>query len=374
MSTPKSIRCMTFNVRHDHGPNSTLEAFATPPEINKDTSLDAEQPWSVRKWKIADTVLLYSPDIEPDHHQVVDLVSLLSDDYEWIGAGREDGKQAGEYCAVFYKRESVSVEDWKVFWLSETPDVPGSKSWDASHPRIATQVEFKRGDGSLFTLINTHFDHRGLRAREEAAKLLLQHIKGIESVVIVLGDFNSPEDDPAYITLTHAHNQQRKDFNTTFRHLVELNKKIASNSKTAGLPIRTSDNGMTLPTHHVFRKGEFLQHLKSQEEQQAQADNGQEEEQQQQLPVLLDTRYELVTRLTEEQARASLSGPFGYAETFTSFGVGQDAETAPLRLDYIFVMKNSVSVKVKSFAVLPNQYDDGLYISDHRPVLATLVW
>ncbi|KAL0085736.1 Endonuclease/exonuclease/phosphatase [Phycomyces blakesleeanus] len=369
MASEKSLRFMTFNVRHDHGKESTLQAFAAPPEIAQEGGLDHEQPWSIRKWKIADTILLYSPDIvgiqEPVLHQVTDLESLLNDEYEWVGAGRNDGKEEGEYCAVFYKRESVTVESWALHWLSETPTVPGSKGWDASHPRIVTQVEFKRNDGSQFTLLNAHFDHKGIEARKGAADFLLKHTKDIQKVVVLLGDFNSPEDDPAYLSLTGAHYEGRKDQNSTLNHLEDLNQKLASAfSRRTGRPVRTTENNITLPTHHVFRRG-MLKHLTEQ---------GQQNLDQDQEPVFLDARYELVTRLTDERAVGSLSGPFGFAETFTSFGVGIDAENAPLRLDYIMILKNSSKVKVKTFAVLPNQYDDNLYISDHRPVLATLAW
>ncbi|KAI9024391.1 Endonuclease/exonuclease/phosphatase [Phycomyces nitens] len=368
MATEKSLRFMTFNVRHDHGKDSTLQAFAAPPEIDPKTGLDHEQPWSIRKWKIADTILLYSPDIvgiqEPVLHQVTDLDSLLNDEYEWVGAGRNDGKEQGEYCAVFYKRESVTVESWALHWLSETPTVPGSKGWDASHPRIVTQVEFKRNDGSQFTLLNAHFDHKGIEARRGAAEFLLKHTKDFQQVVVLLGDFNSPEDDPAYLTLTGAHYEGHKDQNSTLNHLQDLNQKLASAfSRRTGRPVRTTENNITLPTHHVFRRG-MLKHLTEQNQ-----DQDQDQE-----PVFLDTRYELVTRLTDEKAVGSLSGPFGFAETFTSFGVGVDAENAPLRLDYIMILKNAAKIRVKTFAVLSNQYDDNLYISDHRPVLATLAW
>lgn len=56
---------------------------------------------------------------EPEHHQVIDLQSLLHDEYDWVGAGRNDGNEDGEYCPVFYKRELLKVNSWKTLWLSE---------------------------------------------------------------------------------------------------------------------------------------------------------------------------------------------------------------------------------------------------------------
>ncbi|KAG0181757.1 hypothetical protein DFQ28_002568 [Apophysomyces sp. BC1034] len=351
-----SLKFLTFNIRHDHGPDSPYQPFAAPPQ---NPTFKHEQAWAIRKWKVADTVLLYEPDIigfqEPVHHQVIDLEALL-DDYDWIGVGRDDGEQKGEYSAVFYKRDKVTVENWKTIWLSETPEVAGSKGWDANNVRAATQVLFKRKeDGQTFTVLNAHLDHRGLEARRGAASLLLEQVKHQEGLVILMGDLNSPEDDPAYQILTSEHYNGRKDENNTLRHLEPLNDKAASlYAQKTGQPIRTGENKITLPTHRVFRRP-VLEHQQQEETQ----------------PVsFLDARYELITRLKDSKA---LSGPYGYGDTFTSFGTGEDAEKAPLRLDYI-LYHSPVAVDVLQFGVLCNQYDDGLYISDHRPVIAKLAW
>ncbi|KAG1079408.1 hypothetical protein G6F42_023782 [Rhizopus arrhizus] len=129
-----TINFMTFNVRHDHHGHSDTTAFATPPVRERPLEKEefgGEQPWSIRKWKI-ETVL----------HQLQDIQALLDDEYQWVGVGRIDGEKDGEVSAVFYKRDILTVEDWKTIWLSEQPEVAGSISWDARHPRTATKVTY----------------------------------------------------------------------------------------------------------------------------------------------------------------------------------------------------------------------------------------
>ncbi|KAI8379717.1 Endonuclease/exonuclease/phosphatase [Radiomyces spectabilis] len=360
-----ALRFMTFNIRHDHGKDSPYEPFAAPPE--SPTEFSHEQPWAIRKWKIADTIILYSPDVvglqEPIHHQLVDLEALLNEEYEWVGVGRNDGKEEGEYAAIFYKRECLSVENHKTIWLSETPEEVGSKGWDAHHPRVASQVMFKRlSDDSTFTVFNAHFDHMGNEARRNSSQLLLDLAKEVEGVVILMGDLNSPESDAAYKVLTGSAYEDM-DKNATLRNLTQLNDAITQSFvRSTGRPVRTTENNITLPTHRVFRPSQILSRLQQNGETQQVHFN--------------DTRYELVTPLTDKNhtARyAKLSGPYGDTNTFTSFGVGPEAGKGPTRIDYILTL-NTAPVEVRQFAVLSNQFDDGLYISDHRPILAKLAW
>ncbi|KAJ8662500.1 hypothetical protein O0I10_001460 [Lichtheimia ornata] len=359
------MKFMTFNIRHDHGPQSLRESF-TSAEVPE--SLAGEQPWAIRKWKVADTVLLWSPDIvgfqEPEHHQVIDLQSLLHDEYDWVGAGRNDGNEDGEYCPVFYKRELLKVNSWKTLWLSKEPETPGSKGWDASHPRIANWVEFERkSDGSKFTLLNAHFDHQGVESRRGAAQLILERVQANPGLTVLMGDLNSPEDDPGYQTLTGGGDTDRND---TMHCLEELNDRLKLDYATkTGEPVRTSgpNANMTLPTHRVMRPGQILQNLRGNTD--GDTDT-----------KFVDTRYELATRLNKKpgDTHATMSGPLGDKNTFTSFGAGDpDQCNAPRRLDYIMMMKHQ-NVTVRRFGVLSNIFDDNLYISDHRPVVAELEW
>ncbi|CAO3593461.1 unnamed protein product [Absidia cylindrospora] len=365
---------MTFNICHDHGPSSPNTILAPPPsEPLQDTS--GELAWAIRKFKVADTILFYQPDIiglqEPVYHQVVDLHILVGDDYDWIGVGREDGQQEGEYTAIFYKKDLFTVLDWKTLWLSDTPEEVGSKGWGAKHPRTVTIARFKANtsNGEEFSVINTHFDHVSEEARKASAKLILeQAMKELDTTpVILLGDFNSTEDEAAYQQLTGNHGHD----NRTWTHLQALNEQAAQSfARTTGKPVRTTENSLHLPTHRVFRRGQFMA---------AQ----QQEQQEQQQTVFVDTRYELATRLSADNNNvgikssdpALLSGPYGHDATFTSFGEPQEKDNANRRIDYVmYLSPSAIKVKVLTYGVLNNQFDDGCLISDHRPVLSRLAW
>lgn len=114
-----------------------------------------EQLWSLRRYRIADTALFQNWDLfafqEVKHNQLEDLASLLGDEYDWEGVGRDDGKNKGEAVPVFWKRdrlERVGREHGGVgqhgvqhFWLSPTPSVPGSVGWDAVSRDVSFPVE-----------------------------------------------------------------------------------------------------------------------------------------------------------------------------------------------------------------------------------------
>ena len=122
----------------------------------------------------------------------------------FVGVGRDDGKEKGEYSAIFYKKEKFDVLKQNTFWLSETPDVPGSKSWDAAITRVVTHAELKdKTSGQTFLVLNTHFDHIGKEARLNSTILIKGYIEGYLDFnktmpVIITGDFNSEPTEPPY--------------------------------------------------------------------------------------------------------------------------------------------------------------------------------
>ena len=141
--------------------------------------------------------------------QLDDLVTDLPE-YEWSGVCRTDGSvnpnPDGEFSAILYRKDRFEKLDGSTFWLSETPDKPGSIGWDAALPRIVTWVKFRdKLTGTIFIQFSTHFDHMGVRARNESALLLLQKIKSIagELPVILTGDFNCGDSEQPYLTLTN---------------------------------------------------------------------------------------------------------------------------------------------------------------------------
>ena len=141
------------------------------------------------------------------HGQAADLWASLPD-YEFFGVGRDDGKQDGEYSGIFYQRERFCPDptDCGTFWLSDTPEQAGSKTWGNEIPRVAAWlrlVDLATGRG--FYVFNTHWDHRHQESRERAAMLISQRIDGrkhAEEPVALIGDFNSVESNPGMIYLT----------------------------------------------------------------------------------------------------------------------------------------------------------------------------
>jgi endonuclease/exonuclease/phosphatase family metal-dependent hydrolase len=115
---------------------------------------------------------------------------------KYIGVGRDDGKEAGEFSPIFFNTKKFKLVDYGWFWLSETPDKPGW-GWDAHFNRICTWVKLKPKKGSSFLYLNTHLDHQGDVARAGSAKLILKKIDELNTgnlPVILTGDFNLTPD------------------------------------------------------------------------------------------------------------------------------------------------------------------------------------
>jgi len=125
--------------------------------------------------------------------------------YVYYGRSRLVDPNDGEACSVMFRKDRFDTIEKSTFWLSETPDEPGSKSWDSSLPRIANMISLKDKQvrGKKLVLINTHFDHRGKVAREEAAKIIKNRVSALEkgARVVIRGDFNSGEGSRPYQSL-----------------------------------------------------------------------------------------------------------------------------------------------------------------------------
>jgi len=120
--------------------------------------------------------------------------------YGEIGVGRDDGKTKGEYSGILYRTDRLKVSDSGTFWLSDTPEVPGSITWGNACTRICTWGRFvRKGSGKAFYLFNVHLDHRSQPSREKSAVLLARRIgdRKHDDPVIVTGDFNAGESNPA---------------------------------------------------------------------------------------------------------------------------------------------------------------------------------
>jgi endonuclease/exonuclease/phosphatase family metal-dependent hydrolase len=171
---------------------------------NPDDGINA---WPNRKIWVADLLRFYDADIvcvqEALHHQLEDLLEQLPQ-FRYSGIGRDDGKQAGEYSAILYNQNRFTLLDEGTFWLSPTPETP-SMGWDAAVIRICSWVKFNDIlSGQSFYVFNTHFDHVGVQAREESARLIIRSMEETagEFPVIIAGDINAEPNDLAVQTIT----------------------------------------------------------------------------------------------------------------------------------------------------------------------------
>ncbi len=172
------------------------------------TAKDGENHWDKRKDFLAETIKAFAPDLLGTQETLGfqrDFLAAALPGYGVMGVGRDDGKEAGEMMAAYWRKDRFEKLDGGHFWLSETPAEVGSKSWDSSLPRMATWMRLKdKSNGDKPVLwINTHFDHIGNIARLESAKLIRERVKtlGKGCSLIVTGDFNAGESSAPYNAL-----------------------------------------------------------------------------------------------------------------------------------------------------------------------------
>ncbi|KAK1783618.1 Endonuclease/exonuclease/phosphatase [Copromyces sp. CBS 386.78] len=268
------IRFVSFNIR-----------YATKSPV------PGEQPWTTRRPRLCaqlnfltsghDSAFLCLQEVL--FSQLMDIQDYLGPSWGHIGRGREDGKLAGEFSPIFFRVDQWECEDWKTYWLSETPEKP-SVGWDAVLERIVTVGSFRhKATGKPVIVMSTHFDHRGQVAREESSKLILklasewrQMNRHSDPPLVLGGDLNSTPTDRAYKTLT------------------------------------SSDSG------------------------------------------LQDTSAVFPDELKYGNRKI----------TYTSFG---EPDEEPKTIDFLFVQRPP-TLKLMLFGILSNKFDDGVLLSDHRPV------
>lgn len=182
----QTLEVMTFNVRYpspDDGPNV----------------------WENRRDILVETVRLKNPDLmgtqELFHFQGEYIAGQLPA-YDWFGVSRR-GNHEDEHMGVFYKRDKLRLIESGDFWLSESPETPGSMSWDVSLPRMVTWGLFEiRESGRRFYFHNTHFPHRreDSAARIECAKVIAGKMRALPAGTpfVMTGDFNAPGGEDVY--------------------------------------------------------------------------------------------------------------------------------------------------------------------------------
>jgi endonuclease/exonuclease/phosphatase family metal-dependent hydrolase len=171
--------------------------------IRYGTADDGENSWRFRKELVSSLIADHDPDLiglqEALRFQI-DEIRQASPVYGEVGVGRNDGKTAGEYCSILYRKGRFDLKSEGTFWYSDTPDVPGSIGWGNSITRICTWARlFDRITEREFYLFNTHLDHRSQLSRERSVLYLSKRIHSREhpEPVILTGDLNAGEDNPA---------------------------------------------------------------------------------------------------------------------------------------------------------------------------------
>lgn len=185
---PAELAVMSFNVRHENATDEGARA------------------WRKRIVRIVGVIRDESPEViglqEAMQGQAADLRASLTD-YDFVGAGRDDGAVAGEFTGILYRRDRFDRDaaDHGTFWLSDTPQVPGSRTWGNRIPRTVTWVRLidRRSQRGCY-VFNTHWDHQHQESREQSALLLGDRItkrRHPADPVVLLGDFNAVESNPA---------------------------------------------------------------------------------------------------------------------------------------------------------------------------------
>ena len=187
---------MTFNLKYDSGDNG----------------------WDLRVKRIVQVIKEYNPIFIGTQEGLIGMLNDMSEllpEYSWVGKGRDldTGNGVGEHGAIFYKNEEVKLIEWGQFWLSETPEVEGSTSWNSACTRICTWAHFNiLNDNTDVIVYNTHLDHVSVQAREEGIKLIVNFIKeknsNKEIPFLLMGDFNCYMDDKVFETIKNANDDK----------------------------------------------------------------------------------------------------------------------------------------------------------------------
>ena len=163
-----SMRIMSFNIRCTN--------------VGKDS-------WEDRIGIVSQTMLESEADSigvqEATPEWMATLKETVGEKYAYVGVGRDDGDNEGEYSAVFYLKDKYEVVDSDTFWLSETPDKP-SFGWDAACRRVCTWVQLKdKETGKQYVHMNTHFDHVGISARKNSVEMIIDKAKTFTDIPVV---------------------------------------------------------------------------------------------------------------------------------------------------------------------------------------------
>jgi endonuclease/exonuclease/phosphatase family metal-dependent hydrolase len=201
--------CASVSLSADKGESSggVLEVSVMSFNIRYGTANDGANRWQNRREMVFDVIARHNPDVVGLQEALgfqIDEVCKALPLYARIGVGRDDGKTKGEFSAILYRREKFKLEQAGTFWLSDTPEVPGSITWGNACTRICTWARFAEvKSGRAFYHYNLHLDHVSQPSREKSMVLLVERIVYREpsNPFVVTGDFNAGENNPAILFL-----------------------------------------------------------------------------------------------------------------------------------------------------------------------------
>lgn len=194
------LRVMSFNIRFG-------------------TANDEENAWPERKELVFATIRKFEPHVLGMQEALafqIDEITAAIPGYKQFGVGRDDGRRAGEFSCLLVNTDRCQVEDSGTFWLSDTPDKPGSMTWGNSITRICTWALLQdKLSNQRFHVFNTHWDHVSQPSREKSADLIVERIadrQPAKTPVLLMGDFNSGEKNPAFRALIDSPLELRDTF------------------------------------------------------------------------------------------------------------------------------------------------------------------
>ncbi|MBE6748812.1 MAG: endonuclease/exonuclease/phosphatase family protein [Ruminococcaceae bacterium] len=221
----ETIRIMSFNIRCTN--------------VGRDT-------WEDRIGIVTDTIVNSAADSVGVQEATPEWMATLKEtltDYDYVGVARDDGENVGEYSAVFYLKDKYNLLDSGTFWLSETPDTP-SLGWDAACFRICTWAVLENKETKeQYVHVNSHFDHVGIKAREESVKMILAHIEKYKDLPVVFtADMNVKEGSDNYVAFTKELKDTKYLASDTMDYLTYHDTKPSKHAKDIIDYVMVNDN------------------------------------------------------------------------------------------------------------------------------------
>lgn len=163
--------------------------------------------WPERKDDVIEVTRRNMPDVFGIQEAHIDWMNIFikgMPEYDYVGVGRDDGKEEGEFSPVFYRRDKFDLLDKGWFWISETPDVP-SRSWGSKCTRITSWAKLlDKQSGKTFVAMNTHLDHVSEEARKNGVRLINEFAAKLDCPVFVTGDFNVYQGEDCYVDMVEG--------------------------------------------------------------------------------------------------------------------------------------------------------------------------